>query len=309
MKKIIIFSLVLIYSGLLWQCQSEREKLPNKPLVSFKGKIVFQSDLDGDNEIYLLTKKGLKKLTNNTWSDEYPKWSPDGRKIVFTANPKGNYDIFVINRDGSNLKQLTSYKDNEITPVWLPDGNKVAFTEVTEVKGRSLREEYTIKILDLETMNIERAIPPFSGSSLLPNFSPSDPLMGFTARRTVGWDVAIYHFQKKEVKFLTEGGKACRSHFSRDGKKVAYVSSQADAKGDIWLMNPDGSEKTRLTRRNETYDYFPSWSADNKFIVFSSSPRNHKLRGDWALYLVKVDSKRVTLLLDTPGRDLFPDWH
>ncbi|MCK4932968.1 MAG: PD40 domain-containing protein, partial [Candidatus Aminicenantes bacterium] len=49
--------------------------------------------MDGDREIYLLTKDGVTQLTDNGWDDEFPKWSPDGKKIAYSANPKGNYDI------------------------------------------------------------------------------------------------------------------------------------------------------------------------------------------------------------------------
>src|SRR4030042_5352278 len=62
---------------------------------SFAGKIAFQSDQDGDNEIYLLDKKGVKKLTDNKYEDEYPLWDERGEMIIFESNPSGkdNYDI------------------------------------------------------------------------------------------------------------------------------------------------------------------------------------------------------------------------
>jgi TolB protein len=117
----------------------------------------------------------------------------------------------------------------------------------------------------------------------------------------------MYNLRSHEVKFLDEGGKSCRARFSRDGTKLAYVSSQADGKGDIWIMNPDGSNKTRLTERDETYDYFPAWSPDDRFIVFDSS-RQHDHNGDWALYVIEVKSREARLLFDSPGNDIFPDW-
>jgi Tol biopolymer transport system component len=314
MKKYIIF--ILLTSAFLIPCKTEKRDTINqnkiidiksiKPLLPFKGKIVFQSDMDGDNEIYLLTSKGLKKLTDNTWSDEYPKWSPDGKKIAFTANPKGSYEIFIMNDDGSDIVQLTKTKHNAIEHAWFPDGKKIAYTIE---RRRGIFRSYKLWMVDIKTKKTERLLADFQGSCALPNFSPSGHLMGFTGKRTIGWDVAIYDFKTKRISFLTEGGKSCRPHFSHDGKKIAYVSSVADGKGDIWLMNPDGSGKMRLTRRDETYDYYPSWSPDDKFIVFSSSKRNHKKRGNWALYLVNVKTGRIRLLLDTPGRELFPDWH
>ena len=133
--------------------------------------------------------------------------------------------------------------------------------------------------------------------------------MAFTGKRMVGWDVFMFDLEKKKFWSLTEGGKACRPHFSRDGQKIAYVSTEADGKGDIWLMNPDGSEKLRITERNETYDYFPSWSADGKYIVFCSDTQHSLDKGHWALNLVRVSTKTIIPLLKSPGKDLFPDWY
>jgi len=311
---IITISLIILNFDFCAKTDSERDKkeikdIPLEKLKAkfpFKGKIVFQSDMDGDNEIYLLTNKGLKKLTNNSWNDEYPKWSPNGKKIAFTANPKGSYDIFIMNEDGSEITQITSTKENAIEHAWFPDDKKLAFTVE---RRKAIFRSYTIWMIDLKSGKEERLIPQYKGSNALPNFSPIEPLMGLTGKRTVGWDVAIYDLQKKEVKFLTEGGKACRPSFSRNGKNIAYVSSEADKKGDIWVMNPDGSEKKRITERDETYDYFPSWSSDGKYIVFSSSKSHYPHEGKWSLFLVKVKTKKIIHLFDSPGRDVFPDWY
>jgi len=314
MKAIILILISLLVLLFFISCSKENEmskadKTMNihdfKAKFSFKGMIVFESSMDGDSEIYLLTKKKLEKLTDNSWDDEYPKWSPDGKRIAYTANPRGNYDIFVMDMDGSNITQITTSQKDEVEHAWFPDGKKLAFT-IEERRG--IRRNFTLWMIDLESKQTKKIIPEFRRANALPNFSPIAPLMGFTGKRTIGWDVFIYNMQKKELKPLTEGGKACRPHFSKDGRKIAYVSAKADGKGDIWLMNPDGSEKRRITERNETYDYFPSWSPDGKYIVFSSSSQGHQKRGNWSLYMVEVSSKKIFPLFDSPGRDLFPDW-
>ncbi len=47
-------------------------------------------------------------------------WSPDGMRLAFAANPKGNMDIFVVNADGTELEDITGWPGDEIAPRWRP---------------------------------------------------------------------------------------------------------------------------------------------------------------------------------------------
>jgi len=276
-----------------------------KPEFSFEGKIVFQSNMDGDNEIYVLQEEGLIKLTDNSWEDTFPVWSPGGEKIAFSSNQYGSFDIFIMNSDGKGKTKLTSSKLNEKDPSWFPDGEQIVYTE--EKKGL-LRRKSTLYVLDLASKKSKRLIPDFSNTQALANVSPANPdWITFTGKKFAGWDVAVFFRNLNKVQFLEEKGKSCRGRFSRDGKKIAYVNSLSDGKGDIWVMNPDGTSKKRLTFRNETYDYFPSWSPDGKQIIFCSSLQ-HEHEGDWALYILDVKTGKARLLFDSPGNDIFPDW-
>ena len=275
------------------------------PKHAFQGKIIFQSNLDGDNEIYSLTKQKLTKLTNNSWDDEYPVWSPDGSKIAFTANPQGNFDIFIMNPDGTDITAVTSSPSNEADPSWFPDGRSIAYTK--EIK-KLMRTEGVLYRVDIDSKREKKVIPRYSKINTIPDVSLTDPFITFTGKRMMGWDVAVYDMENNKVLFLDDGGKSCRARFSPNGKKLAYVSSKADGKGDIWLMNPDGSQKTRLTERDETYDYFPSWSSDGKHIVFNSSHK-HDHNADWKLFIIEVKSRNTYLVFDSHGNDNFPDWH
>ena len=57
-----------------------------------------------------------------------PKWSPDGSKIVFANNTYGNYEIYTIAADGSDLFRVTSREATDIEPAWSPDGRHIVFT-------------------------------------------------------------------------------------------------------------------------------------------------------------------------------------
>jgi len=276
-----------------------------RPKFEFRGRIVFQSDLDGNNDIYLLTAAGLQRLTNDPASDEFPRWSPDGRSIAFSSNRGGTYQIYVMDADGQNVRRVTSGETDAVEEGWYPDGKRIAFTtQRKKTFGRS----YRLQTTDLSSGKTTPLLPGFSGSTALPDFSPDGLLLAFTGARTMGWDAFLADLQTGEIRPLSSGGKACRPRFSPDGKRIAYVSSTADHKGDVWLVNPDGSGREQLTDRPDTYDYFPAWSPDGKWIVFASGTKHYPTEGTWELALIKPGTKRVVSLFRSGGRDVFPDW-
>jgi Tol biopolymer transport system component len=269
------------------------------------GRILFQSNADGDSEIFMLTREGARQLTFNDWEDEFPVWSPDGTRIAFVSDRRGNFDIFVMDADGTGVVGVTETDLDEREPAWFPGGESLAYSVETK---RLLRRRSSLHRVDLGTGKTRRLIPGHDGPHGIAHVSPDAALVVFTGKRTMGWDVALYDAGLGRVRFLEEGGKSCRARFSKDGLKLAYVSARADGKGDIWMMSPQGESKTRLTSRDETYDYFPSWSPDGRFVVFNSS-RQHDHHGDWQLCLLELETGVVTLLYDSPGSDIFPDWH
>ena len=103
-------------------------------------RIVFSARRDGhvENkfavtyEIYVMDSDGgnQQRLTENRKNDESPSWSPDGQRIVFESDRKGefeNYDIYVMDSDGGNLQKLTNTRGWDTGASWSPDGNRITF--------------------------------------------------------------------------------------------------------------------------------------------------------------------------------------
>jgi Tol biopolymer transport system component len=84
-------------------------------------QIAFESDLDGDREIFVMNADGtgVRQLTHNALWDEGPAWSPDGTKLAFSSGADDlHLDIWTMDVDGTNLRQLTTYPGRDESPDW-----------------------------------------------------------------------------------------------------------------------------------------------------------------------------------------------
>lgn len=86
-----------------------------------EGAIAFQSDRDGDKEIYVMNGdgSGLINLTDNL-ADDAPFWSPDGTQITFSSERDGNAEIYAMNADGSGQMRLTDNPADDEISIWQP---------------------------------------------------------------------------------------------------------------------------------------------------------------------------------------------
>jgi TolB protein len=108
------------------------------PHWSPDGKIILYSVLDRNInkwKIWTLLADGSQPTQITTGSDSndiHPCWLPDGSKILFASdrgvsNGKPNYDIWIMNADGSNQKQLTTNGSRDDHPIVSPDGKTIFF--------------------------------------------------------------------------------------------------------------------------------------------------------------------------------------
>jgi Tol biopolymer transport system component len=71
---------------------------------------------------------GLRQLTNDAFRDRYPRWSPDGSRLIFQSDRSGRSEIWSIRADGSALEPVTRTSGSSLSyPVWSPDGRRLAF--------------------------------------------------------------------------------------------------------------------------------------------------------------------------------------
>ena len=81
------------------------------------------------------------KLISSTRVDRDAQFSPDGKKIVFSSNQTGSFEIWICDSDGSNAQRLTSLGSFCGYPQWSPDGERIAFTSLLEDTVGDLRHQ------------------------------------------------------------------------------------------------------------------------------------------------------------------------
>lgn len=97
--------------------------------------IVF--DLLGD--LYTVSIDGGQagRITQGMAFDAQPRYSPDGRSIVFISDRNGSDNVWIANADGTNPRKLTSDERTFfISPEWSPDGDYVIVSKSTEIVAR-----------------------------------------------------------------------------------------------------------------------------------------------------------------------------
>jgi Tol biopolymer transport system component len=91
--------------------------------------------------------------------------------------------------------------------------------------------------------------------------------------------------------------------WSPDGSRIAFYSFLDTSSVEIYVMNADGSNLTRLTN-NHAWDSDPQWSPDGKYITFTSARD-----GTFDIYVMNADGSKQTSLTHNPERtDFQPSW-
>ena len=212
---------------------------------------LYSADADGGR---------VTRITNDSWAEESPTWTPDGGQIVFSSNrndpnpecllPPCQLDLYVSRSDGSHVRQLTNLRGGAaFFPSVSPDGRTVLFTFITDAGDTAL---YAIGI---------------DGSGLV---------------RLTSFAQEFYH-----------------GHWSPDGTRIAFSDQGCISctGGSIWTMLGDGTGLRRLTfGTKQSNDYNAQWSPDGQWLTFTRQATKSFSSSD--IYVVRADGTSETLVIE-----------
>lgn len=155
-------------------------------------KLLFSSIRAGNWEIFVLDMScltdpetcpdKLTQLTSDGNGNILPVWSPDGSRIAFSTKAPGNWDIFTMAPNGTDLRQVTTDPANDLSPAWSPDGKQLAFET-----NRDGNVEIYITGANGGT---DRNISNFSmANDHGPFWSPDGQFLVFYSNREGNWDI------------------------------------------------------------------------------------------------------------------------
>ncbi|MGE4086280.1 MAG: TolB family protein [Vicinamibacterales bacterium] len=283
------------------------------------GTLVFQSDRAGRPAIYTLalTTGTVARLSGEPgWSETNPRWSPDGRQVVFASN-RAHYegaapergtadmDLWLVNADGTGRRRLTTDPANESDPAWDADGRSIVFSSDRDSRGDLYR-------LRLDTGVTTRLTTHYVGRAIMPAVAASSGRVAFAAqtlRMGAFWDFQVHLLDPRSgvASPLPASAGACWPAWSRDGRRLAHVNLGKDEPSSLLVRTmPDGAS-TRVPGPRELWSYYPEWSPDDTKLAFAVSPAHHEGE-NWDLAVVDLKTGAWTRLTEGPGNDRLPDW-
>ena len=232
--------------------------------------------------------------------------------------------IFTMNQDGTNQQLLVSLPRGGAFPSFSPSGNELCFHSQTAPR----RDIYIVNVhgTGLTNLTSPSQLPGqtgTTGNNLRCDWSPKGGGIAFSSTRhdlageAANDEIYVMNVDGSGVVRLTEvAGSDVNPAWSPKGDRIAFESNRT-GKPEIWAMNADGSDQTRLT-------YFdaeitpsnvnvtkPTWSPKGDRIAFHRRVTDVEgTRGHFEIYTMNADGtdrRQITFTSD-PGFSGFPSW-
>jgi len=162
-------------------------------------------------DIWVAPKTGgtAQQLTQSPGEESWPRFSPDGSQIAFTADYNGNDDVYVVNSGGGVPTRITYASGNDRMVDWHPDGKTLIFAASRELGQRSGNQLYRV---NADGGFAERLPLPYAE---LASYSSDGSQLAYITKITEDYpfkryrggltsDILIFDIERENVRRITE---------------------------------------------------------------------------------------------------------
>ena len=223
-------------------------------------------------EVYLMDADGnnIRKVTDNPAADDHPRWSPDGKSLLFLSTRHEGPQAWLLPLEGGEPAQVTHFTTGVSDAVWTSDGKHIVFT--SDVFPECGADGDCNKKIDESVSS--GPIQAHMADHLLYRHSTSWK----DGRRS---HVFVYDIDAKKYTDLSPGDYDAPVFslggggvaVSPDGKEVCFASNHdaneaETTNADLFIVSTSGGEPKDITAENKSFDGDPSYSPDGKYIAY-----------------------------------------
>lgn len=265
-----------------------------------KKLIAFSSDASKNDkqQIFIMDEDGehVRQVSNINLNCFTPRFSPDGKKIVFTAtNPNSDF-IYMVDLDDSSSFRFPIFISGGTDPVFSPDGKFLLYRSEKNFNN-------AIYMTDLETDSSD--IVSDGSLSTHAEFSPEGTRIIYTSSMEGNMDLVVFDLEdtseNAQKTIASTDDAELYGTFSPDGKLVAYASFNIQYKGTVHVCKPDGSSNKTISHGGSSYN--PKFSPDGKWLAFISDNT-----GKFEVYICSPDGSGLKKLTSKDGNTTEYDW-
>lgn len=217
--------------------------------------------------------------------------------LLFVSDRAGDWDIYSVLPDGSQLTQLTRNAGMNSGAVLSPDGERIALNS-----DRSGNMEIWIMGHDgSDPMQLTHSLGRCSGAT----WSPGGDYIAFHSGRDGGGIFEIGADGSGIRRISPRGLPASSPSWSPDGTQIAFTVDR-NHHSEIWVMGSDGSNPVQLTDTPVGGNQHPQWSPDGGWVLFNSWRNEEESSSD--IWIIAADGTDERRLSSNAAMEEYPRW-
>ena len=223
--------------------------------------------------------------------------APKTAKIAFASNRDGNWEIYLMNPNGSQQERLTRNNALDHSPVWSPTGEQILFTSDRD----GIRDLY---VMDADGSRVRRVFRK-SARRVESTWSPDGERMAFHSE-TPQWGIqtATIHGEDVEQVALAESHGGNPS-WSANGNEIAFVKD-AGGMHRIFIVKLDSGDIRTFLRKESPRMSTPSWSPKGDKLAFGWS--RWGLHNGSAIFVANRDGSRLRQISEAVPLAYYSAW-